>query len=204
MESMLEDFRLKVFMTVAQAGSFTKAASVLGISQPAVSQNVAELERLSGRKLFERLRGEVVLTPQGQVFLEFSRRISGSYAAVSDMFSIVQPSVVRISVSEELYSFYVAPLLESFMTVHPEVSFERSIFDDADLVLSLQPAPESAFDVSPEAISRLRISRFPVPERGSYKSTCEKTEYFDIVFRPSPVFSCTRLCRLLKGFLTSF
>ena len=56
MENMLEDFRLKVFMTVAQAGSFTKAASVLGISQPAVSQNVAELERLSGRKLFERLR----------------------------------------------------------------------------------------------------------------------------------------------------
>ena len=82
MENMLEDFRLKVFMTVAQAGSFTKAASVLGISQPAVSQNVAELERLSGRKLFERLRGEVVLTPQGKVFLEFSRRISGSYAAV--------------------------------------------------------------------------------------------------------------------------
>lgn len=204
MENMLEDFRLKVFMTVAQTGSFTKAASVLGISQPAVSQNVAELERLSGRKLFERLRGEVVLTPQGQVFLEFSRRISGSYAAVSDMFSILQPSVVRISVSEELYSFYVAPLLESFMTVHPEVSFERSIFDDADLVLSMQPAPESAFDVNSEAISRLRISRFPVPERGSYKSTCEKTEYFDIVFRPSPVFSCTRLCRLLKGFLTSF
>ena len=111
MENMLEDFRLKVFMTVAQTGSFTKAASVLGISQPAVSQNVAELERLSGKKLFERLRGEVVLTPQGQVFLEFSRRISDSYSAVSDMFSIVQPSVVRIAVSEELYSFYVAPLL---------------------------------------------------------------------------------------------
>ena len=204
MENMLEDFRLKVFMTVAQTGSFTKAASVLGISQPAVSQNVAELERLSGKKLFERLRGEVVLTPQGQVFLEFSQRISGSYNAISDMFSLVQPSVVRLSVSEELYTFYVAPLLESFMTVHPEVSFERSIFDDADLVLSMQPAPESPFDANPEAISRLRISRFPVPEMGGYKATHEKTEYFDIVFRPSPVFSCTRLCRLLKGFLTAF
>ena len=204
MEYMLEDFRLKVFMTVAQTGSFTKAASVLGISQPAVSQNVAELERLSGKKLFERLRAEVVLTPQGKVFLDFSRKISDDYCAISDMFAHVQPSVVRISVSEELHSFYLAPLLDAFMTVHPEVSFERSIFDDADLVLSMQPAPESPFDVNHDAISRLRISRFPIPEMGGYKATHEKIQYFDVVFRPTPAFACTRLCRLLKGFLISF
>ena len=60
--NMLEDFRLKVFMAVASEGSFTKAASVLGVSQPAVSQNVADLERMTGVKLFERLRGEVNLT----------------------------------------------------------------------------------------------------------------------------------------------
>ena len=42
---MLEDFRLKVFLTVESEGSFTKAARNLGISQPAVSQNIAELER---------------------------------------------------------------------------------------------------------------------------------------------------------------
>ena len=45
---MFEDFRLKVFMAVATEGSFTKAAAVLGISQPAVSQNIAELEKSSG------------------------------------------------------------------------------------------------------------------------------------------------------------
>ena len=41
---MLEDFKIKVFVTVASTGSFTKAGELLGISQPAVSQNVAELE----------------------------------------------------------------------------------------------------------------------------------------------------------------
>ena len=41
---MMEDFRIKVFMAVVNEGSFTKAASSLGISQAAVSQNVAELE----------------------------------------------------------------------------------------------------------------------------------------------------------------
>ena len=41
---MLDDFRLRVFMMVAAEGSFTRAAQHLGVSQPAVSQNIAELE----------------------------------------------------------------------------------------------------------------------------------------------------------------
>ena len=48
---MLQDFRLKVFMAVAEYGSFTKAAESLGVSQPAVSQNIAELERNLGVRL---------------------------------------------------------------------------------------------------------------------------------------------------------
>ena len=45
---MLEDFRLKVFMAVAEEGSFTRAAKSLGVTQPAVSQNIAELEKQTG------------------------------------------------------------------------------------------------------------------------------------------------------------
>mgnify|MGYP003456747741 CR=1 FL=1 len=58
---MLEDFRLKVFKAVAENRSFTKAAAVLRITQPAVSQNIAELEKTVGAKLFDRLKGETVL-----------------------------------------------------------------------------------------------------------------------------------------------
>ena len=42
---MQEDFRLRVFITVAEMKSFSKAAEQLRISQPAVSQHVSELER---------------------------------------------------------------------------------------------------------------------------------------------------------------
>ena len=56
---MFEDFRLKVFVAVAEEGSFTKAAARLGVTQPAISQNVADLEKMTGVKLFSRLRGEV-------------------------------------------------------------------------------------------------------------------------------------------------
>lgn len=49
-DNMFEDFRLKVFMAVAETGSFTKAAKSIGISQPAVSQNINALERKSARR----------------------------------------------------------------------------------------------------------------------------------------------------------
>ncbi|MBO6237970.1 MAG: LysR family transcriptional regulator, partial [Bacteroidales bacterium] len=54
---MFEDFRLRAFAEVARTGSFTAAAKALGVSQPAISQHIAELEKFAGGRLFERRRG---------------------------------------------------------------------------------------------------------------------------------------------------
>ena len=201
---MLEDFRLKVFMAVAEEGSFTKAAAVLGISQPAVSQNVAELEKMTGTRLFERLRGEITLTPQGTVFKEYATGILESCTAAGNMFVKLPQSVVRISASEEIFSFYIAPALKVFMSVHPEVSFERSIFDDADVAVVMQPSSDSPFEVPVDAIARIKVSRSGVPAPGVYKTTLEKSMYFDLLWKPTKAFSCTHICRLLKETLSSF
>ena len=72
---MLQDFRLKVFMEVARQKSFTKAAAALGVTQPAISQNIAELEKGLGVRLFDRLKGETVLTPEGEVFSSYAERL---------------------------------------------------------------------------------------------------------------------------------
>ena len=62
---MFEDFRLKVFTELAAQGSFTATARKLGISQPAVSQNIAEIENNYGIRLFDRSRKSVELTREG-------------------------------------------------------------------------------------------------------------------------------------------
>ncbi|MCQ2170857.1 MAG: LysR family transcriptional regulator [Bacteroidales bacterium] len=72
---MIEDFRLKVFETVAALGSFTAAAKELGVSQPAVSQNISELERQLDTVLFIRERGNVSLTAKGKLFKTYSDQI---------------------------------------------------------------------------------------------------------------------------------
>lgn len=199
---MLDDFRLRVFMAVVNERSFTKAAAELGVSQPAVSQNIAELEKISGMKLFDRSRGEVSLTPEGTIFKDYASRFISVCEAADNMFSKLPATTVRISVSEELYTWFVLPSIEPFLQVHPEIIIERAIFEDADLRISLTPAPLDGQAPS-GAISSIRISAAPVSEMGSHPATHEKTTLFHVLFEPSAAFSCTRLCRLLKEILAS-
>ena len=199
---MLEDFKLKVFLAVVQERSFTKAAAQLGISQPAVSQNVAELEKMLDRKLFDRLKGEVVLTTEGSVFLTYVERLMQTCSSMESMFVKLSPAKVRISASEEVYSYLVGPALEAFASIHPEITFERCLFEDADLSISLVPSQtESAELPSEDVIARIRMSMFVPVQSDSLSSSQEKCSYFDIVYRPSQTFACTRLCRLIRQFL---
>ena len=128
---MLEDFRLQVFMKVAQERSFTKAAAELGVSQPAVSQNIAELEKHIGLKLFERMKGETFLTGEGEVFMEYVERLLATCSDIDDMFARLSPAIVKISASEEIYNHMVAPALESFSSC---LLYTSDAADDGTLV----------------------------------------------------------------------
>jgi DNA-binding transcriptional LysR family regulator len=62
--------RVLTFREVARLGSFSRAAEALALTQPAVSQQVAALERQAGAKLLERGPGGLALTPAGELLLE--------------------------------------------------------------------------------------------------------------------------------------
>ena len=83
---MFEDSRINVFMAVCEDGSFTKAAKRLGISQPAVSQNISEIEKGVGARIFERNRNSVTLTEDGRLFKEFAKQILYWYKTASESF----------------------------------------------------------------------------------------------------------------------
>ena len=66
----MNDFRLKVFRSVAKNLSFTKAAQELFISQPAITKHIQELETEFSVQLFERQGNRIKLTPAGQLMLK--------------------------------------------------------------------------------------------------------------------------------------
>lgn len=84
---MLEDQRLKIFRAVAEQGGFTQAARKLGLSQSAVSQCIADLEKKTGALLFNRSRSAVTLTPQGETFRLFADRILKDYEDLNAVFA---------------------------------------------------------------------------------------------------------------------
>lgn len=138
---MLEDFRLKVFVAVAQSRSFTKAAAQLSISQPAVSQHISELEKTTGMKLFQRLRGETIMTDAGALFHQYATDILAKYDEMEQMFLRFPDKVVKVAASDEIYNHLVSNLLDTFLRVHPEVVFQHSFMqEDADLRVTIAPS----------------------------------------------------------------
>ena len=143
---MLDDFRLRVFMMVAAESSFTRAAQHLGVSQPAVSQNIAELERQVGKALFERKRGEVTLTAEGYVFKDYAAKILHWYDAADALFGSAGKMTVnhpvRIATTAFAATHLLPDLLRDLLAVtatsfvietYPEAAFPESM--DADLYL---------------------------------------------------------------------
>jgi LysR family transcriptional regulator, hydrogen peroxide-inducible genes activator len=71
----MELHQLRYFLAVSETGNFTRAAERSHVSQPSLSQQILNLEREVGHKLFHRLGRKAVLTEAGATFLERARRI---------------------------------------------------------------------------------------------------------------------------------
>lgn len=67
--------RFKYIITLAREGSFSKAADVLNISQPSLSQYVKKVEKEIGLELFDRINGFVKVTDAGRVYIDAGRQI---------------------------------------------------------------------------------------------------------------------------------
>src|SRR5580693_2332778 len=71
----MEMHQLRYVVAVARAGNFSRAAEQCHVSQPSLSQQIKKLENELGERLFDRLRRETKLTPQGEIFLRRAIRV---------------------------------------------------------------------------------------------------------------------------------
>lgn len=118
------DFRLRVFVKVADNLSFTKAAKEMFISQPAISKHISELESFYKVELFERQGGKISLTHEGKVFLNHAREILEKYDTLAYDMELLSGSFsgeIKIGASTTIAQYLISPLLADFITRFPSV-----------------------------------------------------------------------------------
>jgi DNA-binding transcriptional LysR family regulator len=126
---------LKTFVAVAELRHFARAASICNVSQPAVSHQIAQLERDVGAKLLNRTARRVSLTVAGEVMLEEARRILASVDRARErMHGVTSGAIgrIRLGASATPGLYLVPRLLASYRAAHPafELQFEIGGLDD--------------------------------------------------------------------------
>ena len=169
MKTELELRHLRVFAAVVDAGTHTRAARALGISQSTVSETLHALERTLGVELFRKgARGGPALTPPGEVVLAYARRVfalsNELVGALADASTGVKATLV-VSAVESIGAYVLPSRLAALRARWPAVRVEvltgscgeireRVAAGESDLGLVLEP------ETGPEAgpvLARARL-----------------------------------------------
>ncbi len=126
----MADRRLQVFHTVAKQLSFTKAAELLFMTQPAVTFQVKQLEEHFNTRLFERSHGKISLTPAGELALDYAERILNLTAEMEARISELTGQVsgpLLIGASTTIAEYMLPRLLGEFKRLHPETQARLTV-----------------------------------------------------------------------------
>lgn len=121
------DFRLKVFHTVAKRLSFTKAATDLFITQPAVTKHIKELELSFKVQLFERRGNNIKLTRQGEALLQYSEQLFSIYRKIEfelNSFSHNYKGTLKVGASSTINQYIIPSALAEFHKKYKDVTIK--------------------------------------------------------------------------------
>jgi DNA-binding transcriptional LysR family regulator len=120
---MIFDFRLKVFYTVAQRLSFTKAAVELYITQPAITKHIKGLEQQLDVQLFRRNGNSIQLTTAGKILVQYAEKIFQTYTELETELAHFEAGTVHIGASTTVAQTILPKLLAMFKKTYPAVTF---------------------------------------------------------------------------------
>lgn len=162
---------MRLFIRVADTGSFSKAAADLEIGQPTVSRRIQDLEAQLGAELFLRTTRALSLTESGAKFYDRARSILEAFeAAEAEVRGLDNDAVgqLRISVPHSLSRVVIAPALASFMRRYPDLSLD--VMSDDSYTDIVQEGVDLAFRLGELADSSLMAKRIALSPRKLWAS----------------------------------
>lgn len=167
----MADRRLQVFLTVARLLSFTRAAEVLHMTQPAVTFQVRQLEEQLDTRLFDRNHNRVTLTDAGRLVQRYAERIFDTYgeleAALRELKGADGGALV-IGASTTVAEYMLPALLGAFRREHPDIGIRLRVGNTESVVVMVEegsvdlgiveaPVTHRSLQVQPCLVDQLRL-----------------------------------------------
>jgi DNA-binding transcriptional LysR family regulator len=131
----------RIFLTVCELGSMTAAAERLGMTQPPVSQSIAELERHYGVQLFERLGRKIRISPSGEILRSYAvETLRLVDEAERGLFDLQDAGSLRVGASMTVGSTILPSVLEGLRTQMPRLRLYMVVDNTAAVIGKLQSA----------------------------------------------------------------
>jgi DNA-binding transcriptional LysR family regulator len=183
---------LETFLMIADLGSFSKAAELLSLAQPSISNRIQRLERAFQTRLFERTSHGVVLTSAGQRLRTRIEPIIRGLHSILEEFNVqadVRYKSIVVATSPMLAAHLLPIVLKAFSEAHPTVHIElqdripSTLVSDIhsgriDIALLAQPMPLEGL-----AFELLTADRLMVVGSRGHRALGEKTVHIEDFIR---------------------
>lgn len=147
---------IKVFLTVAETGSFTATAERLEISKPMISRYVALMEEWLNARLFQRSTRKVALTDAGEQAVLFCQRIANLTAEMEQEMMAQQGELrgaLRVTSSQTFGTYHLVQMVNRFLQLHPKLNIQLLLNDQTidliseriDLAIRITNTPDPNF-----------------------------------------------------------
>ncbi|XVO85667.1 transcriptional regulator CynR [Pseudomonas palleroniana] len=162
---------IQYFLAVAQHAGFTKAAEALHVSQPALSQQIRQLEESLGAQLFDRSGRKTRLTDAGEVYQRYALRaaqeLQQGQRAIHDVGDLSRGSL-RIAFTPTFTTYLVGPLMEAFHRRYPNITLslhevaqealERQLLaDELDVGIAFDEVHAQDIEATPLLVETLAL-----------------------------------------------
>ena len=204
---------LKVFCDLAETKSFTKAAQINNVTQSAVSQTISALERRFNSLLIERSKRNLRLTPEGEVFYDYSKRILQTCDALHSKLQEIEDVIsgnIRVATIYSIGLHVLPPYVTQFLKRYPSVNvhveyrrdnevYENVLGNVVDLGLVAYPTRDARLEIVPLRTDKLVLichPQHPFAERKSVKVKALSGQKFINFERDIP--TCKALDKIFK------
>jgi len=177
----MNESQLQSSLAIAEHRSYSKAANVLNVTQPTITSRIKSLEKILGCTLFKRIGHEIMLTEEGQMFIDYAKNISIYMNHSKEIANMIKEPTIKVGFSPSYSYSFIVEVLKTIkdgnvdikvIEGHDSVSLnEMALAGEVDLIFTREALPDSHDIISEYLFDNPLVIVVPKDHRLNKKET---------------------------------